>query len=163
VLHPRVEFPSDRRFKAVATGRTQACALDDAGAPFCCGERFDDDPPAGPLSTLAVGTEFACGLEPGGALRCWGRKPPGGGAAIPGPFEQVAIAWRDLCAVRRGTGELECWRADGARMTRARDQWESFKRAPVVAGHPPCTLTVGGRVECDAGWPFGGAPRTHEL
>jgi hypothetical protein len=38
VLHPRAEFPTDRRFKAVADGATHACALDDAGTPVCCGE-----------------------------------------------------------------------------------------------------------------------------
>jgi hypothetical protein len=162
LLHPRVEFPTDRRFKAVAVERTHACALDDAGAPVCCGERFDADPPAGPLSAIAVGTEFACGIEPGGALRCWGLRPLSG-AGVEGPFDQIAIAWRDVCAIRRGTGELACWRGDGVPIEKARDRWQEFKSAPLMQDGPSCRVTLAGRVECEPSVPFTREPRAPQL
>jgi hypothetical protein len=153
VLHPRAEFPTDRRFKAVADGATHACALDDAGTPVCCGERFHDDPPAGPLSALALGADFDCGLEAEGALRCWGHEPPGGGVAITGPFEQIAVLGRDLCAVRRGTQALECWRPDLARMAPAPDRRNEFN-STVATERGYCTIAADGHVACDPAWPF---------
>ena len=151
-----------RRFQAVAVGATHACALDDAGTPVCCGERFHDDPPTGPLSALAAGADFDCGLEAEGALRCWGHDPPSGGVAITGPFEQIAVLDRDLCAVRRGTQALECWRPDQVRMAPAPDRWSCFN-SMVAAERRSCTIAADGHVACDPDWPFGLQPRTPAL
>jgi hypothetical protein len=109
LLHPRTEFPADRRFKAVSSGAARVCALDEGGRPVCCGERVASEIPAGPFVAVAVGATFDCGLRVDGSMRCWGHAAPAGGADIAGPFAEVAAGKVGTCAVRRDTGALECW------------------------------------------------------
>jgi len=145
LLEPRTEFQAIRPLKAIAIGPTRACALDDSGAPVCCGERADADPPPGAYASLAVGTDFDCGINAEGTLVCWGYYAPAKGAPIPGPYAQVGVAGLEACAIRRDTRALECWRRDQARMvTVMRDKVRSlaFQHDRV------CAMIEDGRTYC---------------
>jgi hypothetical protein len=127
LLEPRTEFQAIRPLKAIAIGPTRTCGLDDSGAPICCGERADADPPPGPYAGLAVGSDFDCGINPEGGLVCWGYWAPARGAPIPGPYAEVGVAEHEACAIRRDTRALDCWRRDQSRMaTVMRDRVRSF-------------------------------------
>ena len=127
LLQPRTEFQSIRPLKTIALGPTRTCALDDSGAPICCGERADADPPPGAYASLAVGSDFDGGINADGALICWGYYAPAKGAPIPGPYAEVGVAEHEVCAVRRHTRALDCWRRDQSRMvTVMRDKVRSL-------------------------------------
>jgi hypothetical protein len=74
-----------------------------------------------------VGSDFDCGINADGALICWGYYAPAKGAPIPGPYAEVGVAEHEVCAVRRDTRALECWRRDQSRMvTVMRDKVRSL-------------------------------------
>ena len=103
------------------------------------------DPPAQAYSAVAVGPNFDCGLTTDGGLRCWGREAPGGGELIPGPFQRIAVAGLDVCAIRRDTQTLECRRGKEARLPAF-----TPRHARDVAFMPdgPCALLDNGRILC---------------
>lgn len=107
LLHPRTRFPAELRYGSVAVGDARACALDQRGAPVCCGERLVDDVTAGPFTALAVGGGFDCGLAADGAMACWGAAAPDIGDGV-GPFSHIAVSAFAACAIRRDSGALQC-------------------------------------------------------
>jgi hypothetical protein len=145
LLHPRTEFPTGRRFKTVAVGAARTCAIDDGGTPVCCGERLTEDIPAGTFATIAVGQTFDCGLTADGSMRCWGDNAPAGGAVIAGPYSQLAVGSRDICAIRRDSGALECWLPDAPRVvTVARGRIRDARGLDDSL----CALLEDGRISC---------------
>jgi hypothetical protein len=105
LLRPRVELPRDRRYAAVATQSNRICAVTVGGAVECVGPTDPPLPPApGPVVSLALGHDFACGLDVQGAALCWGNMV----AAPPGPFRKISAGYRRACGLRF-TGEIECW------------------------------------------------------
>jgi hypothetical protein len=154
LLEPRTEFRANRPLKSVAVGLTRTCALDARGVPVCCGERTDKDPPAGGLARIAVGTDFDCGINADGGLACWGYSPPARDTVMPGPYAQVVVAERNMCALRRDTHALECWLGEPPRMvTVARDKIREL----AVLHDAVCALGEDGKVACrgfymDAKW-----------
>jgi hypothetical protein len=154
LLDPRTEFRTNRPLNSVADGGTRTCALDDSGAPVCCGERTEEDPPAGSYMSIAVGGDFDCGITTDGGLRCWGYWVPARGAVMTGPYAQVVVEGHNMCALRRDTRALECWLGEPRRMvTVARD-----KIRDIAALHGDvCVLLEDGKVACrgfyvDAKW-----------
>jgi hypothetical protein len=147
VLHPRVAFPTDRHFTTVAVAETHVCALDDAGAAVCCGARFHDDPPEVLLSAIAVGEDFDCGVTAEGAMRCWGHRPPADGDPFPGPFSQLSVSKREVCAIRSDTRAQQCWSRDRPRMANVLPE----RAASVVSAFWQCALLEDGRISCGIG------------
>jgi hypothetical protein len=150
-------FPESRRFVDVVVRGDRACALDDAGRPSCCGPRLAQDPPAGPFAQLALGDDLDCGVTVEGALRCWGRDPPAGGAPVAGPFRQVSIG-DGVCVVRRDTGALQCWRP-------AEKRWiaqvgEGIRAVAAFKGGV-CALDQHGEIDCRASSQDKARPPSH--
>lgn len=105
-VEPAVAAPTGRHFRALASGRWHACALDDQGQATCAGvgarkQPCDDNnllecgqsrPPDGPFAELAAGQTHTCGLRPDGTVACWGSNLSGQSAPPAG------IRFRHLCA-----------------------------------------------------------------
>ena len=67
-------------FMAVAAGGETSCFLDGDGTARCWGnaDALLGTPPSQPLSTIACGMCFQCGLTQGGdAVHCWGEDTVG--------------------------------------------------------------------------------------
>ena len=151
-LHPRTEFPTGRRFRSIAVGEPRACAIDESGTPVCCGARLKGGPPAETFSMIAVGTDFDCGLVTDGRIRCWGYTPPLDGVSIVGPFSQVAVALREVCAIRSDTGVVQCLSAEGGWRTVAWDRTRDL----AAFGDGLCELLKDGRIFCHGGQGWAG-------
>lgn len=105
LLHPRVELPRDRKYTRVATHGGRICALTVTGEVVCVGPTDPPLPPApGAMVSLALGDDFACGLDARSIASCWGNMvaPP------PGVFVRIGAGSRHACGLRK-TGEIECW------------------------------------------------------
>lgn len=100
----------------VATGR-HTCLLDDAGRVRCFGgdgiapSRMKKAPEV-PLSAIATGRRFACGVtRDAGALVCWGACD--GAECAPPPAETgfvgLALADHDGGCAWTDAGKLSCW------------------------------------------------------
>lgn len=77
--NPYVADVPSGKYSAIAAGPAHVCALDEAKNAVCWGK--DPDPRQyralalpGPLSRVAVGYGFVCGLSPSGALTCAGTR-----------------------------------------------------------------------------------------
>ncbi len=75
-----VRSPPAGTFSQVAIGEFTGCALDLDGYPTCWGEPSDPDgptpgrtePPQVPMEAISVASDYACGIETEGPIRCWG-------------------------------------------------------------------------------------------
>lgn len=98
----------------VAIGRDFLCGLLEGGAVAC------QSPWASPpeqYRQLDAADLFACGVDTGSVVRCWGEVPAGIVDAMPtaGEFEEVRVANDHVCARRSlelGPPSLVCWGAD---------------------------------------------------
>ena len=141
LLHPRAGVPTGRPFKSVSVGPTRVCAIDEKGRLACCGERTQQDIPAATFTDVAVGTGADCGVTVAGDMYCWGYVAPAFGTVIKGPFAQVYLADRGVCAIRRDTRTLDCWDPDVGRMVTVLGE----KVRSAVGG---CALLEAGPVLC---------------
>jgi len=122
---------SPEEVTGIVEGNKYFCGLRPGGEAVC--DYFDDffDPhgkyslprflgkppvetPQGPFTVLTSGSNFVCGLRPGGEVECWGRDTYGQSSPPEGRFTQV-IGRHDLACGLRPAGELECWGYGGYR------------------------------------------------
>lgn len=68
-----------------------------------------DTPPKGTFQSVSVGALFACAVDIGGSLSCWGQAPP---EPPSGPLRSVSVSnsYASACAVRTNA-TLACWAA----------------------------------------------------
>jgi hypothetical protein len=105
LLAPRIEFPK-ATYTQVSTERGRTCAVTTTGAVTCCG-RTDatlGTPPTTPLRQIALGDDFACGLDATGMATCWGSVKTAPVAA----FTKLVARHFRACGIHRD-GSVECW------------------------------------------------------
>jgi len=105
LLDPRVEFPN-ATYAQVSTEGGRTCAVTTAGAVTCCG-RTDAVLGAAPstlLRQIALGHDFACGLDAAGTATCWGSVK----TAPSAPFTKLVAGHYRVCGIHRD-GSVECW------------------------------------------------------
>ena len=113
-------------FIAVSAGWDQTCAIAEtfettvssasaAGELECWGlnDRVLLDPPAGSFTAVATGSSArhfgqACAIRDTGAIACWGGNRHHRNAPA-GSFTAVAVNQVRPCAIRVGSGAIECW------------------------------------------------------
>ena len=108
----RLDAPTGR-FTAVYLHYYYACGLRESGAIECWGSEIypvpPDDPPDDPY--IPVSGDLACLVRESGAIGCW--YGSGGGIdpadAPAGSFTAIAGGYRHTCAIRAGSGAIECW------------------------------------------------------
>ena len=67
--------------------------------------------PSGTFIDVSSGEHFACGVQTGGAARCWGPNDYAGHTPTPsGPFTAIAAGTEHTCGLRPD-GTIECWGA----------------------------------------------------
>jgi hypothetical protein len=108
------ESPSGENFVDIAVGDGFGCALDGSGKASCWTTTAMSPiaPPTGVrFSRIAANGARVCGVEKGGAVRCWGEPfrwrtytyaPP------TGEFVDVSVGTSHACA-RKANGDTECW------------------------------------------------------
>jgi hypothetical protein len=144
--HPRISFPDDRHYRAVGAGHgLHSCAVDERGQVDCCGRRTTPAaPPGETFAAVTPGQMYDCGLLANGALRCWGNAAPVPGV-VRGPFAQVAVDGRNVCAVAAADRAVTCWGAGvGGDAERAVGAVERVR----VDNRGVCALRVGGELLC---------------
>jgi alpha-tubulin suppressor-like RCC1 family protein len=123
-----LQVRTDSRFKDLAAGGHQACALDSLGTAWCWGGRSGLPAPLAvsqTFRTIAVGIDKACALDPDGVAWCWGRFALGPALqSTHGPrnmagqgtaadvaawkFRSLAIGMEHVCGLRVD-GSIWCW------------------------------------------------------
>ena len=115
-------------FSAVSDGLNHTCAIRESGEIECWGRNpvGQTDPPAGSdFSAVSAGGAHTCALRTSGEIECWGWNesdvvtvtedgektyiPAGRTDAPAGSFSAVRAGGRHNCAIRAGSGEIECW------------------------------------------------------
>ncbi|MCB9661896.1 MAG: hypothetical protein H6726_29925 [Sandaracinaceae bacterium] len=166
---------------AAGRGSTGCLVYEDGGV--ACGDAlrelvFNRVPDARDMVSVAVGTEFACGLTHNARVACWGAHALGNGTIDPSPTPVIVEGLRDVAQVVAGglyacartrTGEVWCWGAmgDGSLPYTGRTDPEALARAPVdvpnlvdvaaVASSDTysCAATSRGEVRCWGAVPVG--------
>lgn len=138
LLRPRVELPHDQKYIEVSTQFGRICAVTVGGAVVCVGPTDPPLPPAPrPVASLALGHDFACGLDVQGAAFCWGKI-----AAPPiGPFRRIRAGFQHACGLRF-TSEIECWPGAAPLSLKTRDFVD------VGTGYSVCGIRRDGTAEC---------------
>jgi Regulator of chromosome condensation (RCC1) repeat len=114
-------------FSLVSAGAGFACGLKSGGTVVCWGDAVDGviDVPSGTYTQISagggagdfhVGTPpyafglwgFACGVQTGGKLVCWGGNSDVGTQVPAGHFTQVSAGTGYSCALRK-SGKVVCW------------------------------------------------------
>ena len=113
-------------FSAVSAGDDHTCAIRTDGAITCWGgnDAGQTDAPAGSFSAVSAGGWHTCGLRESGAIECWGKNTwtewneetgegvevyAGQADAPAGSFSAVSAGGWHTCAIRAGSGTIECW------------------------------------------------------
>ena len=95
-----------------------ACRLDDDGSITCRNPSGDstamlDSPPqsvsdAGPFTQVVTGTNFACGLNADGLVKCW-TDGTGELAAPETGFKFIGGGGKTVCGIKSADSSLQCW------------------------------------------------------
>ena len=98
--------------RAISAGAGQVCVVDLSDHVSCISAQGGAaSPQMGSFSEVSTGGNFACGIESGDDISCWGsvtaRHSNGPG------FVGVSSGSSHMCAVRRN-GSVLCWGADGS-------------------------------------------------
>ena len=155
-----------------ATFETSASSASESGEIECWGLSADDyrervdygqaDPPAGRFTTVSAGYVHTCGLRESGAIECWGRNTwrewneeteeweeviKGVTDAPAGSFSAVSVGGAYTCAIRAGSGAIECW---GKNDDLGRLNAPAGSFTAVAAGsHHTCAIRAGsGAITC---------------
>ncbi len=108
--------PAGNDFAYVDVGRYHACALKTDGTVACWGLGTYIHPPTAvaagdePLSALATGASFSCGIVASDqSLACWGSAGGYGLASVPsGQFDAVAVGNAHVCGLKTDA-TVTCW------------------------------------------------------
>lgn len=153
----RGELPPDATFTTVTVGAGHACALTQAGKPYCWGGSYQQESWASvpvavgdrAFTMLTAGSGHTCGLTAGGAAYCWGTNFSGqlgdgtttertvpvavSTAGLPAgtAFTALSAGERHTCGVAR-SGVVYCWgdNEEG----QLGDGTQTPRRAPVAVG-----------------------------
>lgn len=86
--------------------------MDAEGAITCWGnDDFGETaPPAGRFTSLALGYQHSCAIQPAGTVSCWGNDDSHQTAPPTGSFNAMAAGSAHNCGIRPD-GSLACWGA----------------------------------------------------
>ena len=149
------------RFSAVSAGFSHACAIGENGEITCWGWNSDGqtDAPEGRFSAVSAGSSHTCAIRESGEIACWGandhtRWNPGTqeeeivytGLSTPpaGRFRSVSAGWDRACAIRAGSGGIECWGATATGNNGVTDAPPG--RFTAISG--TCAIHESGTIEC---------------
>ena len=168
-------------FSAVSAGEVHTCAIRaDTSAIECWGSNHDwqeiyrgqADPPAGSFSAVSAGSAHSCGLRESGAIECWGSNShrywndeteeyeesyTGQADAPAGSFSAIVAGSEHTCAIRTGSGAIECWgKNDGdLGFSDDYDDYAGQADAPPgsfsavsAGGWHTCAIRESGAIEC---------------
>ena len=107
LMKPATQFPRDRRYRAIATSSTSACALSQDGRITCCGRR-NGDPPSGIFSQVIVEDDCSCARTPEGKPVCWRAGPLGLWTPPGNSFVTLSSGPSHACGVTN-SGTMHCW------------------------------------------------------
>ncbi len=117
LMKPATQFPRDRRYRAIATSSTTACALSQDGRITCCGRR-NGDPPSGIFSQVIVEDDCSCARTPEGKPVCWRAGPLGLWTPPGNSFVTLSSGPSHVCGVTN-SGTMHCWGPAPPRFRRA--------------------------------------------
>ncbi len=111
--HPRIPELGDGPFETLSCFNNNVCGLGRDGTITCpdSGAVRDNAPEGGGYTAIAVGAQYACALDAGGAPVCWGMDVHGFGTmnAPPGwTFEGLSAGFNNTCGIT-ADDELVCW------------------------------------------------------
>ena len=109
----------------------------------------DDDATSLPAWTdLSAGRTHSCGIDPAGALQCWGDNTDGQTTVPTGTFVQVSAGWYHSCALD-AAAVVSCWGRDTDGQCNVP---QSVLFSAVSAGNlSSCGVTLSGDIECWGG------------
>lgn len=150
---------------AIGAGVNNTCAVEAGGAVRCWGT---DHPGGGPgagfvinskvpqlvpnirdIRAVANGRNYACGLNRGGGVQCWGSTlamPTQDYPEIRLPIVQMDVGAFKGCVVYQG-GTLQCWNYDD-RTPRVDARLKRVKKVSVGGDENTCVLLDSGSVHC---------------
>ena len=151
-------------FVAVSAGGHHTCAIRAGSGAIECWGHHDvgqTDVPAGRFTAVSAGSRYTCAIRAGsGAIECWGDNSRlewdetgtaavvHGGQATPpaGRFTAVSAGSRHTCAIRAGSGAIECWGDNASGQT---DAPEGSYTALALGDSQTCAIRAGsGAIEC---------------
>lgn len=142
-------FPKNDVHIVVGSGG-DVCVQDTCGRATCSGI---PGAPGTAFTQIAVGTGFACGLTPQGAIQCWGSDSNGQASPPGGKFVFIAAGDAHACAIR-DDGTIACWGAgktasDCANLDCGQAAPPPGKFKFVTCGHAhSCAIHTDGTVAC---------------
>ena len=97
----QTDAPTDADFISIAVGAQFSCALRSNGLPVCWGLDWvgETHPPQEAFTHIDADYNHACGRRIDGTVQCWGGSYAFEREALAEPFEQVAIAGGEVCAL----------------------------------------------------------------
>jgi len=69
---------------------------------------YNITPPAGTFVSVDAGGDYACGVETGGTIACWGDDSYGDAIPPAGTFSSVSAGSDNTCGVKMD-GTIACW------------------------------------------------------
>ena len=151
-------------YTAIGVGWGHGCAIRDTGEIDCWGNDHNGqtDAPEGRFTAISVGWGHTCAIRAGsGAIDCWGDNgyrtwdpeteeeayvETGQSDAPEGSFIAVSGGRTSTCAIRAGSGAIDCWGNDHNGQTDAPEG--RFTAISVGWGHT-CAIRAGsGAIDC---------------
>lgn len=124
-----------------------------------CSSRFctvDDAPcssPNGAFTSVGVGASFACALDEGGSISCFGTGAAGETSPPTGSFDELSAFDDKACAL--SLGSATCWGNVGGPFGLDLEELAPGLSNIIVDRNRVCGLTPQGMVSCDAFVPAG--------
>lgn len=100
--------------------------------------------PVAAPTVLTVGIRHACGIDPTGAVACWGYRQDGAATPPEGVFTSISAGSSHTCGLK-ADGTVVCWgKNDHGESTPPDERFTSVS----AGGEHTCGITTAGRIAC---------------